>query len=106
MKTSLFILTSLLFSISLLLNGQSNKNFDTYGQSFDILPGDKAIMARRNGSIDYESSDFQGNVGMSFDIGKGNTVEVGTGGLKFTKSIKRGGLLDKKRGWQNLIRGV
>ena len=36
MKTKLYILTSLLFSISLLLNGQSNKNFDTYGQSFDI----------------------------------------------------------------------
>jgi hypothetical protein len=36
MKTQLYILTSLLFSISLLLNGQSNKNFDTYGQSFDI----------------------------------------------------------------------
>ena len=36
MKTNLYILTSLLFSISLLLNGQSNKNFDTYGQSFDI----------------------------------------------------------------------
>ena len=35
MKTKLYILTSLLFSISLLLNGQSNKNFDTYGQSFD-----------------------------------------------------------------------
>ena len=37
MKTKLYILTSLLFSISLLLNGQSNKNFDTYGQSFDIV---------------------------------------------------------------------
>ena len=36
MKTNLYILTSLLFSISLLLNGQSNKNFDKYGQSFDI----------------------------------------------------------------------
>ena len=36
MKTKLYILISLLFSISLLLNGQSNKNFDTYGQSFDI----------------------------------------------------------------------
>ena len=36
MKTKLYILTSLLFSISLLLNGQANKNFDTYGQSFDI----------------------------------------------------------------------
>ena len=36
MKTKLYILTSMLFSISLLLNGQSNKNFDTYGQSFDI----------------------------------------------------------------------
>ena len=36
MITKLYILTSLLFSISLLLNGQSNKNFDTYGQSFDI----------------------------------------------------------------------
>ena len=36
MKTKLYILTSLLFSISLLLNGQSDKNFDTYGQSFDI----------------------------------------------------------------------
>ena len=36
MKTKLYILTSILFSISLLLNGQSNKNFDTYGQSFDI----------------------------------------------------------------------
>ena len=36
MKTKLYILTSLLFSVSLLLNGQSNKNFDTYGQSFDI----------------------------------------------------------------------
>ena len=35
MKTKLYILTSLLFSISRLLNGQSNKNFDTYGQSFD-----------------------------------------------------------------------
>ena len=63
-------------------------------------------MARPNVSIDYEGGDFKGNVGMSFDIGKGNTVEVGTGGLKFTKSFKRGGLLDKKRGWQNLIRGV
>ena len=36
MKTKLYILTSLLFSISLLLNGQSNKNFDIYGQSFDL----------------------------------------------------------------------
>ena len=36
MKTKLYILTSMLFSISLLSNGQSNKNFDTYGQSFDI----------------------------------------------------------------------
>ena len=35
MKTKLYILTSLLFSTSLLLNGQSNGNFDTYGQSFD-----------------------------------------------------------------------
>ena len=36
MKTKLYILISLLFSISLLLNGQSNKNFDIYGQSFDL----------------------------------------------------------------------
>ena len=36
MKTKLYILTCLLFSTSLLLNGQSNENFDTYGQSFDI----------------------------------------------------------------------
>ena len=36
MKTKLYILTSLLFSISLLSNGQSNKNFDSYGESFDI----------------------------------------------------------------------
>ncbi len=35
MKTKLYILTCLLFSTSLLLNGQSNENFDTYGQSFD-----------------------------------------------------------------------
>ena len=35
MKTKLYILISLLFSTSLLLNGQSNENFDTYGQSFD-----------------------------------------------------------------------
>jgi hypothetical protein len=37
MKTKLYILTCLLFSTSLLLNGQSNENFDTYGQSFDIV---------------------------------------------------------------------
>ena len=55
-------------------------------------------MARPNVTVDYEGGNFQGNVGMSFDIGKGNTVEVGTGGLKFTKSFKKGGLLDKKRG--------
>ena len=35
MKTKLYILTCLLFSTSLLLNGQSNENFDSYGQSFD-----------------------------------------------------------------------
>ena len=36
MKTKLYILISLIFSISLLSNGQSNKNFDSYGESFDI----------------------------------------------------------------------
>ena len=73
-------------------------NVTQYGPSFDVLPGKNAIMARPNVTVDYEGGDFQGNVGMSFDIGKGNTVEVGTGGLKFTKSFKRGGLLDKNRG--------
>jgi hypothetical protein len=79
-------------------DGNLTGNVTQYGPSFDVLPGDKAIMARPNVTVDYEGGDFQGNVGMSFDIGKGNTVEVGTGGLKFTKSFKRGGLLDKNRG--------
>ena len=79
-------------------NGNLTGGVTQYGPSFDIMPGDKAIMARPNVSIDYESGDFQGNVGMSFDIGKGNTVEVGTEGLKLTKSFKKGGLLDKNRG--------
>jgi len=69
-----------------------------YGPSFDIMPGDKAIMARPTGTIDYEGGDFKGNVGLSIDIGKGNTVQVGTDGLKLVSSFRKGGLLDKKRG--------
>lgn len=69
-----------------------------YGPSFDVLPGKNAIMARPSGSINYNDGNFQGNVGVSFDLGKGNTIEVGTEGAKYIKSFKKGGLLDKKRG--------
>ena len=36
MITKLYILISLIFSISLISYGQSNKNFESYGESFDI----------------------------------------------------------------------
>ena len=69
-----------------------------YGPSFDIPIGGSSIMAKPNIGVDYEGGDFKGNVGVSFDLGSVGVVDVGTGGLKLTKSFKKGGLLDKNRG--------
>jgi len=66
-------------------------------------------------SYDLNNSLLKGNVSKYTDIGNtGYSVGVGVDyndgnigpSFQIRKDFKKGGLLDKKRGWQNLIRGV
>ena len=92
----------------------SVKNIGDIDKSFNIdFSNQRGVDV--TASYDLNNSILSGNISKFTPIGN-SKYSVGVGidyndgdigpSFKIRKDFKKGGLLDKKRGWQNLIRGV